>query len=945
MPIPGLTATSAGDYRLEISSSDAKGNPVLASTEFSVSAADAVSWDYRNDVRLELQADRASYTVGQTARVLVEAPFSGEALVTLERERVLRSFWTKLEGNSPVIEIPLTSNDVPNVVVSVTLLRGAENCPRTIQQPDYRAGFVSLDVVDPSTRLSVEVNCHGTNYLPGALVRAEAQVRNAAGEGVSNAWLTVYAVDEGIASLTGQETPDPHSFFYAPKPLRVTSSISLPNLLTEDLDALSFHNKGFLGGDGADAATIRRKFLACAFWSANIRADAQGRASVSFTAPDSITRYRLVAVAHAGHNQFGAGKTAFEISKPLLLSPALPQFAHENDEIVARAVVQNQTGEAGEVLVSLELDELTQSKGATDKKLSQHVQIAAHGSAFCEFPVRFASVGQATWTWRTRFAKSEPGSAFTDAVLSTIAVGSARPLLREVLGERPEPGVNLLRKADPWLLEGKGTISIKLSNTRLLEVAESIHKLLHYPYGCAEQTSSSLLPWIVASNLASVGSESGALRTNLTQAQAVAKGVARLLSMQTSSGGISYWPGESEPMPWASAYGAFVLTLAKQGGFAVPESELQQLYTYLGKTLRETEDAEVACLSLYSLAHAKRAEPAYHEQWFNQRGRLSAENRALLALAVHTSGGSPSMVAELLAQAPDQQEESSSFGSPARTKAILLLAQMECLPDLESVDRLLTELLHVRAEGDWGTTQGNAWALLALSRYAEKFETGDGQISGHVHYAGASVPFELSGTNRVFTCTYAFSNSAPAATLSLPARQKDLFSTVTIESRPANPPKEKVGQGFVLKRSYQKLGDQQELLGLQDLRVGDRVLAILEINVLEQTQYVAVNDPLPAVLEIVNPEFRTQQIRAADQALLEKRELGYWPGSFQEARKDRMLFFANWVEPGTYQLRYLARVRAAGTATAPAAKIEAMYRPNRFALSEPTVVQASPAED
>jgi alpha-2-macroglobulin len=43
--------------------------------------------------------------------------------------------------------------------------------------------------------------------------------------------------------------------------------------------------------------------------------------------------------------------------------------------------------------------------------------------------------------------------------------------------------------------------------------------------------------------------------------------------------------------------------------------------------------------------------------------------------------------------------------------------------------------------------------------------------------------------------------------------------------------------------------------------------------------------------------------------------------------------------PGRHQIRYLARVRATGSATAPPAKIEEMYHPERFGLSDSIVVK------
>jgi uncharacterized protein YfaS (alpha-2-macroglobulin family) len=78
----------------------------------------------------------------------------------------------------------------------------------------------------------------------------------------------------------------------------------------------------------------------------------------------------------------------------------------------------------------------------------------------------------------------------------------------------------------------------------------------------------------------------------------------------------------------------------------------------------------------------------------------------------------------------------------------------------------------------------------------------------------------------------------------------------------------------------------------------------------------------------VNPTFKTQQTRAGEQIGLD------WLSDFHELREDRALFFANHVAPGRYTIRYLARVSAAGEATAPSAKVEEMYKPERCGLTE-----------
>jgi hypothetical protein len=91
---------------------------------------------------------------------------------------------------------------------------------------------------------------------------------------------------------------------------------------------------------------------------------------------------------------------------------------------------------------------------------------------------------------------------------------------------------------------------------------------------------------------------------------------------------------------------------------------------------------------------------------------------------------------------------------------------------------------------------------------------------------------------------------------------------------------------------------------------------------------VVVDDPLPAIFEAINPAFKSQETMAGQRLGID------WMSDHQELRDDRALFFADDLAPGDYTIRYLARVRAAGTATAPAAKIEEMYHPERFGLTE-----------
>jgi uncharacterized protein YfaS (alpha-2-macroglobulin family) len=968
--IPGLPPLPAGQYLIAVQAKDSGGRPVVSSLDFEVSAPAAIGWDYRNDVQLSLKPDRKVYAPGQSAEILVAEPFSGTAYVSVEREKVLRSFTVRLEGNAPSIRVPLEPHDVPNVFVSVTLVRGADECPRKIKEPEYRMGCCELSVEDPRSRLAVTVCPGATNYLPAQPVEVTVQVADAGGVPVAGADLVLYAVDEGILQLTDYGLPDAHGFFYMTRPLGVQTSISLPNLLAENPDELRFENKGYLGGGGG-MDHVRKNFLACAYWNAALTTDSQGKATAHFAAPDSLTRYRIFAVAHTAKSHFGSGQSAFQVSKPLVIEPALPAFANITDRLIARGLVQNQTATGGEVIVTLTLD----SKASVPEvaaALTRQVSVPANGSAIVEFPVELTDTGKATWLWKARFAAPqvvgqasrlspgrlalEPGNeggtpnrtgetpaplgdlaprAFTDSVQSVIEVGHIVPMLREVLLNHAtgDSQTNLLAHANPQLLAGQGTITVNIANTRLIELGEAASQLLHYPYGCAEQTGSSLLPWIV---LRDTTSPVPLLNHSTNDVEAAIRaGVARLFTMQTRSGGLGYWPQSKEPMLWASAYGGMVLALAQRHGVVVPKEDFASLLNYLQQQLRSVsgDDANLGdyCLGLYALALAGRAEPAYHEKLYSLREKLGAEDRALLALAVAESQGPTQMIGQLLRSgSASHRRLEASFGCPAREEAIRLLAWIRFQPADLTVDRFVDDLMRDQKQAHWGTTQGDAWSLLALTEYARQVEGRLQPAEGQLKWGGQSVSFRLDNRTNIFTQTLATTNLTGEGLILINTTTNRLYTSVLVETRPPVAQQPRQDQGFGLQRRYERLDDDNHPRDAHGLRVGDRVLVTLDLAVHEASRYVAVDDALPSILEAVNPEFKTQEAGPRGAAADNDAE---WLSSFREIRKDRCLYFADWIGPGNYTIRYVARVRATGTVTVPPAKIEEMYHPERYGLS------------
>ena len=648
-PVPSeLVPPETGEYQLELRGADVNGRPIRNTTTFYVRGEKPLAWDYRNEFQMEMVPDRAVYQSGGTATILLKAPFSGRAVVTVEREKVLRSFSVNVTGNAPAIEVPLLEDDAPNVFVSVMLLRGSADSTRIIKTAEYRIGYCELKVERPSSRLIVEAELSQSDYQPSEEVEATVLVSDHTGAPVPGTEVTLYAVDEGILDLPGYEAPDLHSFFYASRTLQVDTSTSFPFMRTEDPSRVAYGNKGHLIGDGGDTGKLRRKFLAVAFWNATLRTDAEGRIRANFTAPDSLTRYRLFAVAHSG-DRFGTSETGLRIHQPLMVESALPRFGRVGDQLIAKAMVYNQTDQAIEADVKLELDDTITANG----KLERRITIPAQGTAAVNFPLEFARVGTSRTVWRVR-CPAQPKLA--DARESFIDIRHVAPLRRAIHFARiSDAESDLLKPIDPALRQAEGEYTISVSTSPMAELDTAADYLLLYPHGCVEQTSSRLLPWLLLDEFEDVFPR---FKSDSPKARQITeKSINRLLTMQDYSGGLGYWPGGSATV-FASAYGGMVLAIAEERGHDVPDEQLKSLAKYLTKKVKgplsEKRDGEY-CLALYTLALLGEAQPACHERMFKQRDQLSSSGRALLAMAVAKVNGSEEMVRELLKRAKSKQ--------------------------------------------------------------------------------------------------------------------------------------------------------------------------------------------------------------------------------------------------------------------------------------------------
>jgi hypothetical protein len=973
-----LSAPEAGYYIIRATVKDAKGNTSAASSAvYAIGSADAIAWAMSDVSTVELVADKKSYEAGQTAKILIKSPFkSARAVVTLERAGIYKTWQQDVTGPMPTVSVPLTEDLRPNVFVSVELLRGrTEAAPaRGVDQgrPQFRVGYTELKINPEARRLSVAVTPSKKNFGPGEQVEADLLVKDRAGKGVRSD-VTFYAVDEGVLMLTGYTTPDPLPTFMAARPLAV--------LALESRDGMARILKvgGFAGDDkggdggGGGPTTSREDFRSTAAFIPSVRTGTDGKAHVSFKLPDSLTTYRLMAVAAAEDDRFGFGDTQVVTSRPLMARPALPRFLRTGDSMDAGVIISTKNLPEGDVEVALKAEGVQLTSEA--KKV---VHLPANGNV----EVRFAMKAPTTGSMKLQFSATGMGQKDNVTVTRAVKV----PMVAEAValyGDTKEAaGEQLGDLAN--VRPDFGGLELKLSSSALVGLDSGVQSLIEYPYGCAEQLTSRIVPLVALSGIAT---EYG-IKLPEDLKPVVEKALHKVILDQQEGGGFGYWPDSRTPSVWLTAYVLWGLYLAEQGGYHIPEEVIPRALSYLRTNLAAIEKDDYSRVNgafiVDVLAMLGKPDAGYMTRLYESREKLPLFGRAWLAHAIAVSAQKTGEnkaaweprtkelmrgIEQNLRVTPTGAMVTENIGdkyavvldSDARTTAVTIRALAAIDKEHPLLPRLVKGLLAERKGGTWRSTQETAWALVSMGEYAKAVENEAPNFKARVFYAGKQ-SFEAE-----FRAKSVHSESTKISMKDLVAGgvgggtlafDKDgpgrLFYEARLRYSKLELPREGLDRGFFVKKYMRSIKPE----GLSDAmrtipqdtmvsaQAGDMVLVDLIVVTADPREQVVIDDPLPAGLEPVQTNLATtarslavtdsggegdqnDQDRTNDDEIASGRGFGSaW--YHREFDDEKVLTFVDHMAAGMYHYRYLARATTVGSFAMPPTKAECMYEPETF---------------
>jgi uncharacterized protein YfaS (alpha-2-macroglobulin family) len=936
----------SGEIVLRARAEDGSGNATISSTTAWV-AGDGDWWFAPGSAdRMDVLPEQKEYQPGDTARFQVRMPFrSATALVTVEREGVIDSFVTRLSGRKPVVEVPIEDGYAPNVYVSVLAVRGrvagwrawladlarrfhlpflsldggAETALVDLSKPAFRLGIAQVRVGWKAQRLDVDVKPAQAMYRVRERALVDVNVERENGEPLpAGAEIALAAVDEGLLELRPNDSWALLDHMMGERPIAVWTSTAQMQVVGKR----TFGRKAIPHGGGGGHAGARQMFDTLLLWKGRVKLDAKGHARVEIPLNDSLTSFRIVAVANAGPQAFGTGSASIATSQELMLHAGLPPLVREGDRYTATFTARNATKRA--MRVTARASASVDAAGTRATSLPPlELEIAAGGARELSW-LATAPVGTGKLYWNVEL--DEAGGAARDRLKVEQSVIAAYPVrtYQATLLQLSEP-VSIEAERPTGAVPGRGGVAVTLQPT-LSDGLQTVRDYMDwYPYTCLEQQVSKTV----------------ALRED-SRWDRVAASMPEYLD---PDGLLRYFA--TDRLEGSDTLTAYVLAITQEAGYEIPgdvrEKAIDALKRFVaGRLIREsvlpTADltlrklAAIEALTRYDAADASMVSSFTIEpnlwptsaviDWLNVLERLQEipDRDSRRAQAEQVLRSRLNFQGTTLGFSTERSDALWWLMISADTNATRTLLAVTGDPGWrEDAPRILRGALGRLERGRWDTTTANAWGVLAVEKFAKEFERVP--VSGRTAVAYRAAERSVTWPVEKPPAALEFPWGDGASMLQL-RHEGAGRPWVIVQSRAALPLTEPLSTGFAIHRDITPI--EQQASGRWTR--GDVARVTLTVDAQSDMGWVVVEDPVPTGASLLGSGL------GRDSAALtqgERRE-GYLLAAYEERTFDVFRAYYRYVPKGTFTVAYTLRYNNAGSFQLPATRVEAMYTPEMF---------------
>lgn len=871
---------------------------------------------------IKISLDKQTYEVGDEATVRIESPFDGQGIVVVQGEDIQQMIPVAVKDKTGFAKFHVTEEQRPNVWIEATVIHAVEK-DHTQVHPFSSFAVINLPVRDARCQLAVSFPSLPTEIRPAGKAVFAVETKSSAGAPVA-AEITMAAVDEGIHGITDYRNPDPYEWLFRSR------RPDLRRAHYYDKVAYDFDSPP-IGGDAffqQRVPTIDENWIRpVALWSGVVQTDANGRAEVSFDVPEYSGQLRLVAVACADTALGSAAADVF-VRRPYMLRTSMPRFLLPDDACQCRAVVFNHSDAACTATLSWSASGAVKSAGG-----SQELAVPAHGEGnlLADFAAG-GEVGQGEIKWEA--VVRDPQGQEIERLNETAPLPVRAPgaFQSQMTTAVLKPGESREFRNEDFVDNALAELEITASASPLLRLQGALEYLVHYPYGCVEQTTSSLMPTYLLRKAGALAQQALAKQDSIeTYLRA---GIDRLFSMQTYGGGLAMWPYGEEPYPYGSVYALHFLTLVKNDReLEVPLENFKSLQKYVRGVVKDWTDVSQSSrylrpYALYVLALDGDLEA------IEQIGRfdtvtLPKTARYFLAAALAHSTQDLDRVKLYLATMPSEpyavREVDGTLNSDIRNTAVELLVLRQTGGDPAEMSEKARELLEWIEKQRHGNTQETAFVVSALGAYLGDLADQKQAVSAEIK--GPGKQGVLSGAD-----SYRDAHTGPGGVFTVSnTGSANVYVNVTARGVPKAIDTEPVSAGglSVARKMCTPLGELFEETTFA--HAGSYVVHV-QFECARGLFNVVVSDILPAGFEIENPRLDPDLLPAGKFA-------GNITPSYLEVRDDRLILAFDELSGGGHDYYYAVRAVTPGRFARPGIVAECMYDAEVHASGPPQTIE------
>jgi uncharacterized protein YfaS (alpha-2-macroglobulin family) len=967
-----VTLEQAGNVELVASAADAGGHVARAASSVWITGQDEIWFSSQNDDRMDLLPEQRAYEPGETARFQVRSPFRhATVLIAVERNGIIETHTQEVSGRDPTVELKIRPEWAPNVFVSVLAVRGRvrdvpwysfftwgwhapvdwwhawrEEGPEyqaptalvDLAKPAFRLGITEIEVGRAAHELKVDVTPDKPTYPVRATSRVKVHVTLPDGRPApAGSEVAVAAVDEALLSLMPNDSWNLIDAMIRQRGYGVETSTAQMQIIGKR----HFGKKAAAPGGGGGQFPTRELFDTLLTWNPRVVLDAHGDAVVSVPLNDSLTSFRIVAVADVVQGPqaalFGTGYATIRATQDLQVVSGVPPLVREGDRYRAMFTLRNTTAQAVQADVTARVGDqaLPPAKARID----------ANGSAEISWDVTVPfNVHQLTWSVAADAGAAHDRMKFDQKVAEAVPVTVQQATLQQL--DKPlrmpiAPPVNALADGKGVL---RGGIEVGLK-PRLGDGLPGVRDyFLRYPYSCLEQQAS-----------VAIG-----LRDPVRW-----KSVAARMPLYLDEDGLANYFPPAFPRTGSDSLTAYLLSISDEASklgedYAIPDDVRTTMESGLiafveGRVTRDfwrpaflrNGDLDVRKLAaLEALSRHGKVQPRMLDsiqvlpnQWptgavidwlqILERVPEIPDRAAKLEQAEQILRSRLNVQGTRLGFSTERDDSWWWLMSNGDVNSVrMILAVLDRPGWKEDLPRIVTGTLQRQQEGRWSTTVSNTWGTVAMAAFSKRFEKEPVTGATRAGFEGAASTSldwakQPAGGTLALGWPAGFGTGGSKADATLVATQQGSGRPwVTVTSKAAVPVVQPFSSGY---RITKTLTPVEPKAAGRSTR-GDVVRVTLKIDVQADATWVVVSDPIPAGATILgNGLGRDDTAATASENEDERGWLAYQERTFEAFRA-----YYRYLPKGSFQVEYTMRLNNAGTFGLPATHVEAMYAPEMF---------------